>query len=180
MTFGVPTRHFPISNYGELNREQHLDFVETIKKQEQRASVSPSYQRIVVPAHADVLLGRGRPFQLHLGNMRLSQTVTSLLPLYEKSSKQEKTTIAKKIVEEIKNGDGRILKQNDGVWEEVTGQVALNKISHSFRTHRSMSKLQAKDCTESLSSDTRSKDTTHERIGTSNAGPNSKRTRAKV
>ena len=78
-------------------------------------------------------------------NMRLSQTVTSLLPMYENYAKHEKTAMTKKIVEEIKIGGGRFLKQNDGMWEEVSYQVALNKISHTFRTHRSMnvSKAQA-------------------------------------
>ena len=158
MTFGVPIRHFPISNFGDLDRERHSEFIAMVRKQEEAEkkwredsslSLQKHHQRIIVPAHADVLLGRGRPFQLHLGNMRLSQSVTSLLPVYESHTKHEKTAMTKKIVEEIKRGGGRFLKQNDGVWEEVSDQVALNKISHTFRTHRSMnnSKAQAKDKT---------------------------------
>jgi hypothetical protein len=150
LTFGVPRRCFPISNSGELLVEKHMEFIEMRRQQEADTSnalnqsssgtISPIRKVIIVPRNYDVLLGRGRPYQEHTGNLRCNDVVVNAMEDYERASRTDKTTIARHVIEKIKGYGGRFLKQNHGVWEEVDDAEALRKISHSFRTHRQLLK----------------------------------------
>jgi hypothetical protein len=152
MTFGIPRKSFPISNSGELLIEKHAEFLAMRRKQEATQTTitvtaggiqipQRPQQAIVVPKNADVLLGRGRPFQEHTGNMRCNFVVMAAMEEYERVSRNDKTGIARDVIAKIKDYGGRFLKQNDGVWEEVDDSEALRKISHSFRTHRQLLKV---------------------------------------
>ena len=67
-------------------------------------------------------------------NMRLSQTVTSLLPMYENYAKHEKTAMTKKIVEEIKIGDTVSLDDDGTVLTTVSGCSANDALLGAGRT----------------------------------------------
>lgn len=157
LTFGIPRKCFPISNAGDLLVDKHLEFLAMRQKQEEANNVhtplagtgvssnsesTPTSPNIVVPKNADILLGRGRPFQEHAGNMRCNFVVMAAMDEYETVSRNDKTGIAKQVIATIKDYGGRFLKQNDGVWEIVDDTEALRKISHSFRTHRQLLKSQ--------------------------------------
>lgn len=65
-----------------------------------------------------VLLGRGKPFQSHYGNIRLHKLVNENREQYLGASRDEKNSIAKSIVQNIKRGtdgepSGRFLKRAD-------------------------------------------------------------------
>ncbi|KAG7368545.1 hypothetical protein IV203_031288 [Nitzschia inconspicua] len=112
LTFGIPTKSIPISNSGELLVEKHGEFLAMRLKQETQISIadfngdsisndrSPPV-RIVVPKNADVLLGRGRPFQEHPGNMRCNFEVLAAMEEYERVSRKEKTVIARNVIAKI-------------------------------------------------------------------------------
>jgi len=148
MTFGVPRKCFPISPSGDLLVDKHGEFLAMRRRQEAAwaARNHTSHHAhlheniIVVPRNDDVLLGRGRPFQEHAGNMRCNYVVLSTMEKYEEASRNDKTTIARNVINKIKGYGGRFLKQHEGVWEEVDDSEALRKISHSFRTHRQLLK----------------------------------------
>jgi hypothetical protein len=63
---------------------------------------------------------------------------STMLSLYEASSKPQKMALTTQILDQIKLDSRHFLKQMDGVWEEVEDVVALKSISHSFQTNRSM------------------------------------------
>mmetsp|Transcript_9341 Transcript_9341/g.23245 ORF Transcript_9341/g.23245 Transcript_9341/m.23245 type:complete len:592 (+) Transcript_9341:191-1966(+) len=94
----------------------------------------------ILPRPNDVLLGRGRPFQLYSGNLALTTKIDENKPRYATAKKMYKKTITIEIVESIHNGGGRFLKKvsNDEScnmdWEEVDFETARLKVSHSFRT----------------------------------------------
>jgi hypothetical protein len=55
---------------------------------------------------------------------------------YESVDKKEKTTLASRIVQEMKSEGSCFLKRTDGVWEQVPNDVARSKVSHFFRNLR--------------------------------------------
>ncbi|KAL3908403.1 MAG: hypothetical protein SGARI_003077 [Bacillariaceae sp.] len=169
MTFGVPRKCFPISNTGDLLVEKHLEFLAMRHKQEMAAAAEMAIRggagfigndvnlsvplqrqqqclkRIIIPTNVDVLLGRGRPFQEHSGNLRCNFVVVAAMEEYEKVSRNNKTAIARNVISKIKAYGGRFLKQIDGQWQEVDDAESLKKISHSFRTHRQLLRTHQSD-----------------------------------
>lgn len=94
----------------------------------------------ILPRANDVLLGRGRPFQLYSGNLALTTKIDENRARYATAKKMHKKTITIEIVEIIHKSGGRFLKKvnNDEScnrdWEEVDFETARLKVSHSFRT----------------------------------------------
>jgi hypothetical protein len=96
--------------------------------------------RIDKPGLFDVICGRGKPYQEHYGNKRLHDIVAVHKTRYFDSKRRDKKGIAEMIVNSIKNDEtqpGRFLKrsddENDEVWEDVSDEVAREKVSHVLR-----------------------------------------------
>jgi hypothetical protein len=134
MTFGIPSDALPISPSGELKLQRQLDWLNVRRKQE--VASKDTCNRIVVPGPHDVLLGRGKPLQKHPGNLRYHHIIESFEDRYESAMKLEKTTIAKEIVQQIKDAEGRFLRQDNTGWVEIDDAAARYKVSHTFRNHR--------------------------------------------
>jgi hypothetical protein len=93
--------------------------------------------RIGVPGRNDVLLGRGKGFQQHSGNVRYRYLIEEHYNQYESSSKMEKKKLTEEVVRIIKEPSGRFLKEDSAGWAEVEDGVARFKVSHAFRSMRS-------------------------------------------
>jgi len=97
-------------------------------------------QTRILPRLNDVLLGRGRPFQLYSGNLALTSKIDENRARYTVAKKMDKKTITIEIVEQIHESGGRFLRKVNGNkggnmdWEEVDFETARLKVSHSFRT----------------------------------------------
>ena len=123
----------------EQNKQRILEPTSTVPSAN---PTSRGGQRVVVPGPFDVLLGRGRLIQEHLGNLRYRQMIDDLRETYDSVSKLEKTNIAKKIVQVVHASHGRFLQKDEGVgfggffWIEVDDDTAREKVSHSFRNRR--------------------------------------------
>jgi hypothetical protein len=93
------------------------------------------------PEDTDVLMGRGRPFQSHPGNLRLHRIVNLHKAQYVQSRRYDKLAIAERVVHEIKHGGdglkpGRFLRKKEGTeddWEIAPDLVAREKVSHALR-----------------------------------------------
>jgi hypothetical protein len=112
----------------------------SINNRATKKSRTCSDMRISRPGLFDVICGRGRPYQEHLGNIRLHEIVSAHKPLYFNSKRHDKKGIASMIVNSIKNDEtqpGRFLKriddENDMVWEDVSDKVACEKVGHILR-----------------------------------------------
>ena len=146
MTFGIPVKELPVSTgEGGLKLGNHLKWIERRRKKEAylRTKHSLPVGSVDIPSRSDVLLGRGRPFNVHPGNKRLHELVASHYEEYDlASSRSEKTKIAKSIVAMIQGYSGRFLKQDDecGVWVEVSDDEARQKVNHGFRRKREFDK----------------------------------------
>lgn len=85
----------------------------------------------------DVLFGRGKTVVEHPGNVRFRSIVGLQMDEYEMATRLEKSLITEKIVQAIRDSDGRFLKRDDGgEWEEVDQETARKKVGHAFRNRR--------------------------------------------
>jgi hypothetical protein len=96
---------------------------------------------VAVATQKDVLFGRGKPYQVHPGNIRLAELIEERQVEYNRSDRINKTRISWEIVTIITQQEGgRFLKKEDATdsWEQVRYAVAREKVAHGFRTpHRS-------------------------------------------
>ena len=152
-SFGIAAEYLPVDQAtGEDldNRWFHNEYLANRKELEDqlielRANGEDSR---IVPSSRDVLLGRGRPFQFHEGNLRLSVMIDQHRARYTEagSTYGKKNVICDEIVELIQESGGRFLKHKnssnpmDG-WENVSQDVAREKVSHSFRTKKKTTKM---------------------------------------
>jgi hypothetical protein len=151
MTYGIPDQAVPLSKDGEIKLKSHIEWIKMQKKREEYAREGVVAEMIELPSHTDFLIGRGKPTQGHICNMRLHAIIDDSLPRYEEASKREKTVIAGDIVAMIKaGGSGRFLSQETGVWMEVPDDVARGKVSQLFRSRR---KLKAHNATSSAAAE---------------------------
>ena len=94
---------------------------------------------ITVPSHYDVLLGRGKGYFNHVGNLRYHSLIQDYQQDYEQASKRQgKLVIAQYIIDTIlQTNGGRFLKDEDGIWIMIhDNTVLLKKVAHSFRALR--------------------------------------------
>ena len=151
MTYGIPTHDIPLGNNGDVVKTKyHTNWLKRRRTKElwqkeqlekgAKAGEEKEFPGIEIPSRKDVLLGRGRPINEHAGNRSLHETIKSFRNEYDTAKgKGTKSTIAQRIVDLVHQSGGRFLKRNDqldGWWEEVTNEVALDKVCHGFRAKR--------------------------------------------
>jgi hypothetical protein len=90
----------------------------------------------------DVLFGRGKRFDMHIGNVRFRKYVNERRIQYDSSCQPMKTMICRDIVGIVHSQDGRFLQFKSGKfgadseWSEVADETARAKISNCFRSIR--------------------------------------------
>lgn len=139
MSFGIPMTVFPVSLNGKLKTASHFKWIERRKQKElYMKQHSLPIGAVDIPSTNDVMLGRGRPFNIHPGNRFLHEIVESQFEEYDCAERSKKTRLAKSIVATISKDSGRFLKQHDesGMWVEVSETEARQKVNHSFRRKR--------------------------------------------
>ena len=121
MTFGIPVQACPVTLEGELKTANHLKWIKKLQVKDEAIRQTGVFNKIDMPGVGDVLVGKGKPFQQHPGNVRLRQLVELHVDKYKAAKKGDKTTITRGIVETITKNSGRFLKKDsDGWWVEVT------------------------------------------------------------
>ncbi|KAL3904854.1 MAG: hypothetical protein SGILL_009908 [Bacillariaceae sp.] len=107
-------------------------------------SAFSSVAGVCVPSRNDVLFGRGKRYQNHVGNQRFRKLIDDCLPTYDNASKEQKTKIAQEIVGIVHQARGRFLKDDGAGWVQVTDLHMLRqKVAHAFRGLRSQKQMQA-------------------------------------
>jgi hypothetical protein len=158
MTFGIPVNKFPITDDLQIiKRQKHQKWITTRRHLELKrkrdslnsmnssgniSSNSSSQNNsqpsvILLPSHADVLFGRGKPVREHPGNLALGALVESLLLRYNAcNGKEMKRLITQEVINKIKSRGGKFVKQVDGVWADVDEKTVREKVSHTFRNKK--------------------------------------------
>ena len=142
-SFGIPTTVLPFTESGEVTTRFHKEFLENRRKQERLSSQAP---RIGVPGRFDVLLGRGKKYDLHMGNVRFRHLIEDCREKYESASRNVKTKLSAEIVEIVHENCGRFLKQDGVGWVEVEDETARLKVSHAFRAMRAKNATKEEQC----------------------------------
>ena len=153
MSFGISSEQLPIQPDGTVSKEAHVQWLQRRQalegfsppeqqqnQQEESEStllIPPPSGMVLVPGPYDVLLGRGRFIQDHAGNIRFRSIAECHRKEYESVSKMDKKFVAATIVQLVKEGNGRFLRQEGPGWVEVDDATAREKVSHLFRNSRS-------------------------------------------
>eukprot|EP00537_Pseudo-nitzschia_pungens_P000664 CAMPEP_0172370992 /NCGR_PEP_ID=MMETSP1060-20121228/40774_1 /TAXON_ID=37318 /ORGANISM="Pseudo-nitzschia pungens, Strain cf. cingulata" /LENGTH=549 /DNA_ID=CAMNT_0013096479 /DNA_START=90 /DNA_END=1739 /DNA_ORIENTATION=+ len=92
------------------------------------------------PRHEDCLFGRGRNTMKHPGNVAMRRLLEEKQGRYSAALHYTKAEIAWEVVNTIKDGGGRFLKEsNIGLYTLVDDETARKKISIAFRDLKSKS-----------------------------------------
>ena len=94
--------------------------------------------RVSEPTDSDVLLGRGNigVHKSNPGNVRFQQLMDKYEDQYENEDRFGKTVVAGMIVDTIKQGNGRFLRQDETGWIVISDTVARTRVGHNFRNRR--------------------------------------------
>lgn len=100
-----------------------------------------STKSILFPAQFDVLLGRGRGYHCHVGNIKFRNRVEECKADYENcKSREEKKQMTLQIVQEVQQSwGGRFLRQDVTGWIIADEEEARLKVSHTFRNLKAKS-----------------------------------------
>ena len=99
----------------------------------------------IVPKKYDVLFGRGRNTREHCGNLRCALLVEIHQQEYENHNKTEKTVLAERIINMVKECGGKFLKKDrKHGWQEVPDNKAREKVAHFFRHLRAVNPVNDK------------------------------------
>jgi hypothetical protein len=89
---------------------------------------------VMCPRAEDCLFGKGMPTMRHPGNVAMRRLLEPRYERYERAGYRDKAAIAWEVVDEIKQGTGRFLKEDpDGWFVQVGDEMARQKISIAFR-----------------------------------------------
>jgi hypothetical protein len=145
-SFGLPTSLLPFTDESELKIDNHKKWIKRRIVKEHVLARGEIFSCIELPHGNDILLGKGKPFQNHLGNQRLQDLAHAYLDEYNQAnSKGGKTDVALKILQELVHPSGggpfggHLLKHwedewKSGWWEERTDKVELiEKICNTIR-----------------------------------------------
>jgi hypothetical protein len=140
-TFGIPQTVLPLDmgSFALDNTQWFHLMGEQRKFEEQRRAENEAWDnqlgRIDVPTSQDVLLGRGRPFQLYSGNQKLAVLIDTNKERHDRSRKHGgKGAICDEVIQIVKESGGRFLKRNadgDG-WDEVDHKATRDKVGHGY------------------------------------------------
>lgn len=149
---GIPTYGFPVAEDGTILRhlcterwkkrhmqEQMMQLLTRLHSQDQKLNSNDQILNHMLggtPGQNDVLLGRGKLYYSHPGNLPLKRIVMARLVLYEEAGYAEKYKVSADVVEFIKSQSGRFLRDDGNGWVEVDDETAIKKVSHGFRTLR--------------------------------------------
>ena len=136
-SFGIPARALPLSKQGETIAGHYLERL----AQRERLEEAGITGRVWTPSNEDVVFGRGRQIQDHIGNLKYRYLIDQSRSKYDEASRVDgRTSIAETIVSNIQARGGRFLKNDSMGWEEVPLREARIKVTMAFRSKRKLAK----------------------------------------
>ena len=90
MSYGLPVKSFPVNAKGKHNKKEHLNWIWSRQKIEEDTTTAKERRpEIIIPGRLDVIFGRGKPLQQHIGNIRLYHMIDENLDRYIQRSMQQ-------------------------------------------------------------------------------------------
>ena len=154
--FGISRDILPIDANGDFSRTRHLEYLQQLRQRENAkpeamhhpSTVSDDADKacssrkedspfgIAIPDSNDVLLGKGKQYQSHPGNISLTKMVESHKAEYVHAQSQiEKTCIIQLIVKLVQERRGRFLQRDNKkqYWVELPTEEAWTRVGRRFR-----------------------------------------------
>lgn len=152
---GIPSLGFPVADDGTLlthlcreHWQKRRVLEESVRKEKAQPSLTRTLViRIQTPTQNDVLLGRGKAFYSHSGNIELRKIIMGTLSVYDSAPFAEKQHehVSDVIVRMIQEKGGHFLKEDEAWWVEVDAETARKKVrwpsflkSHSVSSSHSV------------------------------------------
>eukprot|EP00934_Nitzschia_sp_Nitz4_P000376 Nitzschia sp. Nitz4//scaffold90_size81538//76870//80378//NITZ4_005330-RA/size81538-augustus-gene-0.13-mRNA-1//1//CDS//3329560044//376//frame0 len=137
MTFGVPVQLLPLTHDLAIKTKNHSDFLEMMQKAaELKWSSNNSIEPILLPTNRDILLAKGKPYQNSFGNLQLSAFIDKIYSELNPATIPGNPTLAAQIVLHVKEGGGRFVSRDSGVWLVVDDELAKAKVMNMLRHRR--------------------------------------------
>ena len=112
LSFGIPADTLPIDSKGNIKYDLFAQHVKERRMLETKIKEQMAINNhIACPTDIDVLLGRGRPFQEYVGNLRLNRIVDTYFPSYNTMTRSEKTRTVGKVIGLFHQSGGRFLRR---------------------------------------------------------------------
>lgn len=107
----------------------------TIEASDMKASLEPRQN--------DIVFGRGKKYQDHLGNIRMRECVKEYKNLYNVLKRFQKQTLVETIYQKLVDGGARFLRRDEltDTWVLVDREMATQKVSHALRCKKHLSKV---------------------------------------
>ena len=137
MGYGIDVDSLPIMTDGTAKNNNQKKFLARKKAKEAHlAQHGPgSFKKVEMPFSSDILMGKGSPFQRHIGNINMRILLENHVDEYMSATLQDKVDLTWRLVAEIKQGGGRFLKKDkDDWWIEASDQAARDKIGKGLVT----------------------------------------------
>jgi hypothetical protein len=133
---GIPSLGFPVADDGTLLTHlcrEHWQKRRVLEESVRREKAQPPQTRTLViriqtPTQNDVLLGRGKAFYSHCGNIELRKIIMGTLSVYDAAPFAEKQHVSDVIVRMIHGKGGHFLKEDEAWWVEVDAETARKKV----------------------------------------------------
>eukprot|EP00934_Nitzschia_sp_Nitz4_P002151 Nitzschia sp. Nitz4//scaffold66_size103028//14141//15813//NITZ4_004490-RA/size103028-snap-gene-0.132-mRNA-1//-1//CDS//3329556326//2151//frame0 len=139
LTFGVPVQLLPLTADFKIKTKNHLEFLDMrFRAAAVRRQSNFTIEPVLVPTNKDILLGKGKPIQLAIGNQRLSDYIDSLMEERQRGGTFGKAVLATMVVQHVHLSGGRFLSKDSGVWLPVSDDIALDKVGNMLRHRRSL------------------------------------------
>ncbi len=100
------------------------------------SSSKETFSLIKEPRDQDVLCGRGRPIREHEGNQKYTKMIQDMRREYEDAPNGRKLDVVRKLIDTIRNDQGRFLLKKGDFWVELEADKVIVKTSQAFRDLR--------------------------------------------
>eukprot|EP00934_Nitzschia_sp_Nitz4_P004515 Nitzschia sp. Nitz4//scaffold9_size221794//8353//9762//NITZ4_001311-RA/size221794-snap-gene-0.117-mRNA-1//-1//CDS//3329560896//4505//frame0 len=126
-------------------------------EQERKLMTSRTDKVFGCPNSLDVLIGRGKPYQEHQGNLRFASMIAEFVREYTNAEdKTDKTVLTLVLVQRAKASGSRFLQRTPIGWVEVDDTVAREKVVNALRVRGKQMREDSMEFSRSSSKRTRS------------------------
>ena len=135
LSYGIPVDLLPLSESGAIKKTTLNRWIARCIARDLQLSYGGVFSGVDLPTRNDVLMGKGKPIQLHPGNVNLRLLVEDYIDEYQDANLSlDKMSIVYKVISMIHARHGRFLqKDHDGWWRESANEDALDKIRKTFQ-----------------------------------------------
>ncbi|CAJ1956527.1 unnamed protein product [Cylindrotheca closterium] len=123
---GIPIQFCPVDGDGKYRTEilnRWLNKHESVPASNQGKDVKKSKQSFV-PLRHDVLLGRGKSLQTHLGNICFREFVKQYSEEYDETPRNYRRLVPIKVIQDLKSRGIRFLRQDESTGEWVEPEIS--------------------------------------------------------